>query len=182
MSLSSLMEESVKHANWKMSDEARLIPPARINSRMKYLFRFEPGTVRQWNIRLDHLPDDFETEKQEAVLTRKFKKNRAKVDGENPKYDLESMREKVGKDFINFTPIPGGPGRQGTCYYATNDSEIANFLRRKIREGKGAYANLREERPTETIEVNGVSIPNTTEGWDAARIAALTRSRSIDEE
>jgi hypothetical protein len=183
--LNTLYDQAVQEAQWKAADEARMQPPAPIRTTKKYLFRFRPGTGHlNFSLKLPHLPDTFESERHEKVLTRKFEQNRKRVDGENPKYNLSEIQDEIGRDWIRFTPMPGNRNRQSTSYYATDNEQIAALLRKRIKEGRGPFRDMVEERPTELIEINGVSIPNTTEGWEAARFAAtnLSRNRSLDEE
>jgi hypothetical protein len=183
--LNTLYDQAVQEAQWKAADEARMQPPAPIRTHKKYLFRFKPGTgTLNFSVKIPHLPDTFESERHEKVLTRKFEQNRKRVDGENPKYSLSDIQDEVGGDWITFTPMPGNGNRQSTSYYATDSEQIANFLRKQIATGQDQWRDVREERPTELIEINGVSIPNTTEGWEAARFAAekMSRNRSLDEE
>jgi hypothetical protein len=181
--LAALQDQVQAEAQWKTADEARLMPPAPIRTNKKYLFRFKPGTGHlNLSIKIPHLPDSFESDRHEKVLTRKFEQNRARVDGDEPKYDLTELQDELGTDWITFTPMPGNRNRGSTSYYATDSDQIAAFIRKQVREGRDFWKDVVEERPAEMIEVNGTTIPNTTEGWDAAKLAALTRARSIDEE
>jgi hypothetical protein len=180
--LDNLYEQSVKEQNWRSQDEARLAPPVRINTKKRFLFRFKTGTgPRELTIRVPHLSDVYDDERKERKMHSLFAKSRKKFDGENPKYDLEAVREEVGDSYIKFNTIRGNGQRQGTCWYATDDPGVAAFIRKLIKTDPSLHT-LEEQRPNELIEVNGVSIPNTTEGWDAARIAALTKAASIDED
>lgn len=181
--MSRMREMADMEANWKTQDEARLMPGVRIYTKKKFLFRFLPGTgPASLNLRIDKLPDDFVNERQEAFYRRSLERRTKRVHGENAKYDLDSIREKVGSDWITFTALPGSGKVAATCYYATDDPEVAAFVRHKIRVGKSFWQHLREERPGEMIEVNGISIPNTSEGWEAARKASQMAALQLDDD
>ena len=171
-----------QEAKWKSEDEARLQPQARLGVKSKYLFRFLPGAgMRGLSVRIDRINEYVEDRVQRAYdrsYERRVKRIYGSVDKmkEQLGFTLEGLREAVNGDWIEFTPIPGQPGRQGSCYYATDNDEVAAYLRFRMAMDDGYWKLLREEHPTEMITVNGMEIPNTSEGWDAARIAA-TRSR-----
>lgn len=183
MAMQAVIADAGAEADWKNADEARLKPGARIRTNKKYLFRFLPGTgPSSLNLKIDRLPDDFASERQEKFYTRSFERRVKRVHGEDAKYTLDEVRMAVGDDWIRFVSMPGNEKVGSTCYYATDDPKVAAFLRHKALTGQGFWQYLREERPTQKIEFNGISVPNTSEGWDAARKAAQLAAMAADEE
>ena len=170
-------------ANWKNADESRLRPPARLGVKAKYLFRFPVGAgPRNMSVFLDYARESIEDRVQkfhDRSFERRTKKLYGDQMGADLGFNLDSLREKMGGNYIEFTPIPGNPQRQGSCYLATDDDEVAAYIRYRMQTGSGHWQLLREEHPTEMIEVNGMRIPNTAEGWDAARIAAMRGMTAI---
>lgn len=182
-STAEIMDSVERDATWKRNDEARLMPGPKIATKKKYLFRFLPGTgPASLNLKVDSIPDDFPNERQEAFHKRSYARRVTRVHGEDAKYDLGSIRDKLGGSWISFTSMPGNKNVAATCYYATDDPEIAAFIRHKARVGKSFWRHLREERPTQMIEVNGISVPNTSEGWSVAQKAAQRAALELDEE
>ena len=182
--LDSLMTSVDQEAQWKNADEARLQPQARLGVSTKYLFRFLPGAgVRSLTVKIPRV-NDFVDERMQKAHDRSFERVVKREYGDDPLgelgFDLNSLWEKTS-GWIEFQVIPGGPGRQTSCYYATDDDEIAAFLRYRMQVGGSFWGLLREEHPTERITVNGMEIPNTSEGWDAARIAAMQARQSLKE-
>lgn len=170
-----------KPMSWLEADEARQQMPHPIASSKKYVFRSRPGTIPHFTVRIPHLPDDFKNEAQEKRLTSSFIRRRARIDGENPGYDLESIRAKVGGDYIVFRYQPGRrvPGTEdqfyrGTCVYETDDDEIYAYLMRKKRDNRnGLWSDIVVEYPKTSFEVNGQSFPATSAGWEAAQAAVM---------
>lgn len=187
MTMDQIMSSVEQEAKWKTEDEARLQPQARLGVKAKYLFRFLPGAgVRGLSVRIDRVNEYVEDRMQRAYeksYERRVKRIYGSVEDmqANLGFTLDGLRDAVGGDWIEFTPIPGQPGRQGSCYYATDNDEIAAYLRFRMTMDDGYWKLLREEHPTEMITVNGMQIPNTSEGWDAARIAATRLRDTIKE-
>jgi hypothetical protein len=187
MAMKTVLADAGAEADWKNADEARLKPGARIRTNKKFLFRFLPGTgPSSLNLKIDRLPDDFVSERQERFHKQSFARRTKRVHGdnitgENPKYNLDEVRMAVGDDWIRFVSMPGNEKVGSTCYYATDDPQVAAYLRHKALTGQGFWQYLREERPTQQIEFNGISVPNTSEGWDAARKAAQLAAMTAEE-
>lgn len=162
-------------AEWRTQDEARNQPMMTVNAFAKYVFRSKPGTLRQgFQVRIPTLPDDYASDRERDRRERDFARRRKAVDGDKPAYDLASLREKVGGDTISFKPVPGNEHRQTTCFYATDDDEIAAFLlSAKKWDTSGVWDNIVVEYPTRMIEINGMKVPATNAGFDAARAAFL---------
>lgn len=159
--------------SWKESDEARgqaLVP---LNTGKKYVFRTLPGMDRSFAIKVPALPDDFANEVQRERYTKDFIRRRKSVDGENPKFDLESVHAKTG-GWIQFGPIPGNGSRQTTSFYATDDKEIHDFLMHlKAVDKSGKWQHIVVEYPTKTFAIGGQEFPATDAGFEAAKIAAM---------
>jgi len=187
-SMNRIMDQVAQEANWKREDEARLMPGPVIRTNKKYLFRFLPGTgPSSFSVKVDSLPDDFLNERQEQFHRRSYERRTRqthgdKIYGEKPRYDLDSIRQKLGRNWIRFISMPGTSKIQPTCYYATDDPEIAAYLRHFVMLGKREWKYVREERPTEKVEIGGISVPNTTEGWEVARVAAQRTAMELEEE
>jgi hypothetical protein len=185
--MNQIMASVEQEAAWKSADEARLQPQARLGVRSKYLFRFLPGAgMRGLSVRIDR-SNEYVEDRVQRAYDKSFERRVKRIYGsvENMKerlgFTLDSLRDELNGDWIEFTPIPGQPGRQGSCFYATDSDEIAAYLRFRMATGDGYWTLLREEHPTEMITVNGIEIPNTSEGWDAARIAATRALGQIKE-
>lgn len=186
--MNQILATAEQEASWKSADEARLQPQARLGVRSKYLFRFLPGAgMRGLSVRIDR-SNEYVEDRVQRAYDKSYERRVKRIYGapmeemkEKLGFSLDSLREKLGGDYLDFTPIPGQPGRQGSCFYATDDDEIAAYLRFRMATGDGYWELLREEHPTETITINGMEIPNTTEGWDAARIAATRQMKAVKE-
>lgn len=166
---------------WHEADEARQQMTIPVGTGKRHLFRSRPGTITSFAVFIPHLPDTFKTERHEEVMTRLFDNRRAREDGENPPFDLESVRLKNGGDYIRFKyapgrQVPGEPGKtyRGFCYYETDDDEIAAFLMyRKSNKPNGPWVDIVVEHPKTTFEINGQTFPATAAGWKAAEAAVL---------
>jgi hypothetical protein len=181
--IAQLLEQAHMDAEWKLKDEARLSPAPRIRTNKKYLFRFRTGaSPREFKVRIPHVPDVIDDERKERIFRKKFATNRARVDGLKPTFNLGQIIEEIGSEYLAFKSKKGNARQPTICYYDTDSENIANYLRYRMQTSGGLWQYLDEERPTEVIEVNGVSIPNTSEGWDAAKLAALSRTRTGAEE
>jgi hypothetical protein len=165
---------------WRAQDEARNQPVlAGFGEGKKYLFRSLPGTLPGFAVRIPTPPDDYANDQQRDRYERDFKRRRLKLDGENPPYDFNSLREKVGGSLISFKYIPGTQSFtnpdvrfRGTCFYATDDDEIYAFLMKLKKDNvNGVWSNITVEYPTRMVEVNGQSFPATSAGWEAVQAA-----------
>ncbi len=159
--------------SWKQSDEARgqaLVP---LNTGKKYVFRTLPGMDRGFAIKVPALPDSFKSEAQRERYTRDYIRRRKQIDGENPKFDLESVHAKTG-GWIQFSSIPGNGSRQTTAFYATDDKEIHDFLMHlKSIDETGKWQHIVVEYPNKTFDIGGQKFPATDAGFEAAKIAAM---------
>ena len=170
------------HRNWQDQDEARGQRVPVLNSKAKYVFRVRPGTLRTFSVRIPTLPDDFKSDREREVRTERFAKRRELVDGKNPKFDLDYLREKVGGEWIIFKNIPGGPDRQGSSFYETSDDEVYAFLmHRKKVDTSGAWANIFVEYPSRIQKINGIEVPGTIAGFEAAQNAFMADQESPQE-
>lgn len=165
---------AVDNRAWQDQDEARKQSVPVLHTKKKYVFRSRPGTLRGFSVRIPTLPDAYASDREQERRERDFTRRRLAVDGEKPPFDLDSLRAKVGDEFIVFTQIPGGPDRQGVCFYATDDDEIYAFLmhRRKV-DTSGSWANIFIEYPTRLQKINGIEVPGTIAGFEAAQAAFM---------
>jgi len=142
------------------ADESRRAPRAKLKANYRYLFRSYPGSSRQMLVHIPTLPDRYLNERHERSVKAKYLK----------KYGLEkarllhALRDRVGSADIFFQNVPG----HAECFYGTDDPVIARYLREAVREGKGVFPDVYEERPNGKIYVNGVSFDDNAEGWQAA--------------
>ena len=158
---------------YRDQDEARRQELVPLNTSKKYVFRTMPGFDRTFGVRIptrqffdDPRVDERSKMKFDRAMDREF--------GENRDFDFESIRLKVGSDWINFSPIPGNQSRQQQSYYETDDDETARFLLYlKANDRTGKWQHVTVEYPTRTFTIGGQEFPATDAGWEAARAAAI---------
>ncbi len=155
---------------WREQDEARQQPYAPLNFPNRYVVRSKPGTQRGWSVKIPQkLTDQFayENTKHAERLDRDFEKRRRAWDGtDQPKYDLEKVREAVG-DTIQFTSMPGGPNQQGYCFFVTDNEDVYQFLRHCQKMDTSPMRSWNDfvfEYPQRIIEVEGRKVPRTAAG------------------
>src|SRR4051812_40912932 len=168
-------QQAQRASDWRSADEARSQPMAVLGVVAKYIFRTRPGTVRLKTVRIPTLTDDYPGGDRERTRRESdFAKRRLKVDGPNPPYNLDTIREKVGSEYIQFKPIPGKAGRQTGSFYPTDHDDVAAFLLKRMKDDPNGFgAEVICEYPTRTVTVNGQQYPATSAGWEAAQAAML---------
>ena len=163
-----------QRVQWESADEVRSQQMVPINTGKKYVFRSVPGGPRSFMVRIATRPEVFVNEKAEERYDKAFARRREREDGPNPAYDLEHLRIEAGGVMVKFKPIPGGPNRQQTCFYATDDEQMYNFLMRvKRTDTTGKWKDIIVEYPQDMVEINGRRFPRTVAGSEAARDAFL---------
>jgi len=145
-------------------DEGRAAAPARLNINQKYLFRSQPGTLFQFVAKLPTLPAQHSNDKNEARTVAVWERTHA-MDADR----LYRLQDKIRGDAIAFTKVRGAM----EVWYATDDNEIAEYLRERMRSKQGDWQWIYEERPTSTFTLNGEAFPQTPAGFEAARRFAL---------
>ena len=173
---------------WHEADEARQQMQIQLGTGKKHLFRSRPGTVTSLAVYIPRKPDILGDEVKRKVIHDLFDYRRAEKDGENPPFDLDSVRRKVGGDYIRFKyapgrQVPGESGRsyRGTCWYETDDDEVYAFLMARKNKNSGAWRDIVVEHPKTSFEVNGQEFPATTAGWEAAQRAVMAAEDSPQE-
>jgi hypothetical protein len=160
---------------WESADEVRSQQMIPLNiPGAKYVFRSVPGGPRNFAVRIATKPEAFKDDKAEARYDAAFARRRTREDGPDPAYDLEHLRIVAGGPMVKFRPIPGGPNRQQTCFYATSDEQMYTFLTRcKRTDTTGKWKDIIVEFPQDMVEINGRRFPRTVAGSEAARDAFL---------
>lgn len=163
-----------QRAQWESADEVRSQQMVPINTGKKYVFRSVPGGPRTFSVRIATKPEVFVNDKAEERYDKAFDRRRLREDGENPPYDLEHLRIVAGGVMVKFKPIPGGPNRQQTCFFGTDDEQMYQFLMRcKRTDTTGKWKDIIVEYPQDMVEINGRRYPKTVAGSEAARDAFL---------
>lgn len=126
-----------------LRDPAEAVPPVDLGLPHKYIFRTKPGMFRGAIVHtLDVPPDEFQLnttdEKKIAFYLKRWEK---KHSGKGEKERYASLVEKLGGKNIRFTRVPGAK----ECFFATDDQEVADYIRDLIRDQRGEFAYVYEQ-------------------------------------
>lgn len=147
----------------------RVEPPAELNRPERFIFRSQPRTFRRIVHQLDLPPeveenDDTVVGRQKRFLLRTWQR-RHKADPTGDAERLGYVAEQVGGSVIAFREV----ARKWECWFATDDEQVAGYLRGLVTNKVGEFAHVYEQNGTARVVVGDTAFPNTEMGWRAAR-------------
>lgn len=127
-----------------LREPAEAIPPVELGLTNKYIFRTKPGMFRGGIVHtLDVPPDEFQLnstdEKKIAFYIKRWEKRHP---GKEEREKYTRLADKLGGKNIHFKKAAGNSKE---CYFATDDPEIAEYIRGLIREQRGEFAHVYEQ-------------------------------------
>lgn len=163
---------------WKRlrADPDRAVTPADLTNDATYLFRAKPGTFRKIVHSLPLAPEEaqYETEAKWMFALRNWKRLVAQPAFPDLDRDdaakamtarLEAVRDAIGDNRIIFTSIP----RKQECYFPTESTVIAEYIRDLIARNVGEFAQVYEASGKARVVVGDKAYPDTETGWRLAR-------------
>lgn len=162
-----------------------LTPPVDLNLPQRFIFRTQPGTVRQVVHDIPQPPMAGLDEKKDKFLRREWERRMLRQfrDPKNPnEKDAEIVKraeahyaaviehnDPPGEAKIRFSRV----SKRNECYFSTDDPVLAAYLRDLVKRGVGEFQHVYEQNGRarivvgpETAQVK--SFPNTDSGRRAA--------------
>ena len=122
-------------------------PPAPLRRTEKYVFRTWPRTCRVLVHWINTRPEGLdETDPKERAKLRRWdfwQKKDITLYGEEWPRLVQRVYEEIGGNTLAFHPI----GRKYECFYATNNEDVANYIRHFMKHGIGEFKWVYEQNP-----------------------------------
>lgn len=146
----------------------RAKPAAELFRTERFIFRTKPEAgIKRLVHTLDAKPEvDGPEDRRGAFNLARWEKRHKDEPGYAER--MERFADVLGGRSVVFQAIP----RHSECWFATDDPELAAYLRGLIKDGRGDFAHVYETNGQARLIVGNEAFPNSALGWEMARRAA----------